>query len=136
MVSPFPEGILIKNKGESLARSHWHILRDETSVTVTRRLPARFDVFVETRMPLGRKLRIAHQVRQDMWRALQDLRGFAPLVQVTQIEDVLIVKAGGQFAGKFPRQYVLDKLAVLLADPEKRARWVRFSKNREAVSNG
>lgn len=119
-----------------MARNNWHILTDDDSVTVTRRLPARFDVSVETEMPLGNKLRIAQQVRQDMWRALQDLRGFAPLVQVSQVGEMLVVKAGGQFSGKFPRQHIQDKLTVLLDDPKKRARWARFAKIREANENG
>lgn len=119
-----------------MAKRNWHIQRDETSVTVSRRLPAHFDVFAETHLPAGHKLRIAQQVRQDMWRALQTLRGFAPVVQVTQQDDGLVVKAGGQFASAFPKQHVQEQIAQVLADPSKRARWSRFAQARKDLAHG
>ena len=62
----------------------WHITRAEGTLTLSRRLPARFDLGVGTVLPqVARPERLAHQVRQDLWRALRDLRGFAPCVRIT-----------------------------------------------------
>ena len=48
----------------------WYITNDEGQVTVSRQLPARFDVSANTQLAGGSAVRIAMQVRQDMWRAL------------------------------------------------------------------
>lgn len=111
-----------------MRRSNWHIQSDETSLTLSRRAPARFDVFAETLLPVGRKLRLAHQVRQDLWRALQDMRGFTPVIEVREVAGGLAVKAGGQFSGVFPKATTEARIADVLADPAKRARWMRFAR--------
>ncbi len=118
-----------------MSRPNWHIQSDETSLTLSRRAPARFDVFSETRLPAGRKLRLAHQVRQDLWRALQDLRGFTPVIEVRDTEDGLTVKAGGQFCGVFPKASTEARIADVLADPKKRDRWNRFARFKQDRKN-
>lgn len=105
----------------------WHILRDGDVLTLARRLPVRFDVSASTRLPVGSRGRVAQQVRQDMWRALQDLRGFAPIVQVTRTDEGLEVTAGGQVAGRFPRAHAQAQIAAVLNDPENRTRWIRWA---------
>ena len=64
---------------------------------MARRLPARFDLCVETTLPLMSRRKLALQIRQDMWRVLQNLRGFLPAVSVTRLGDGVQVRAGGQF---------------------------------------
>lgn len=109
-----------------MARNGWHILREDGALTLARRLPVRFDLAVETRLPPARKLRIAQQVRQDMWRALRGLRGFAPAVTVREDGSGLRVIAGGQVDGPWPDDTEL-RIAELLASPRNRARWVRWA---------
>lgn len=54
----------------------WHITRGVGELTLSRQLPARFDVVASTTLPEGDPLRLAHQIRQDMWRMLKRVRGF------------------------------------------------------------
>lgn len=108
-------------------RSRWHILREGDVLTLARRLPVRFDVSASTRLPMGSRRKVAQQVRQDVWRALQNLRGFAPVVQVTRTDGGLDVTAGGQVAGRFLRAHAEAQIAAVLQDPENRARWMRWA---------
>ena len=106
----------------------WHVAREGEAVTLARRRPARFDLKVETLLPpVGRLDRLAHQVRQDVWRALRDLRGFAPVVRVTPCEGGVTVEAGGEVAGAVPRQAVEARIADVLEDRANRARWVNWA---------
>lgn len=101
----------------------WHILVEGASLTVARRVPVRWDLVARTRLPDGNRLAVAQQIRQDLWRALRDLRGFSPLVQVTRDEAGLEVRAGGQVDGRVPKTAaaVIDRL---LAMPDLRRRWM------------
>ncbi|MDC0738596.1 hypothetical protein N6L24_09910 [Cognatishimia sp. SS12] len=117
-----------------MPRTTWHITKDAESLTLSRRLPARFDVWGETELPRGNRLRIAHQIRQDLWRALQDLRGFAPVVQLTAQGAYLRVRAGGQIDGRFSRASVEAQIAAVLEDGSNRARWSRFAAPKPAVT--
>ena len=98
-------------------------MKDEGQVTVSRQLPARFDVSASTQLPGGSAVRIAMQVRQDMWRALQDLRGFSPVVQVTPIKGELNIKAGGRVLGNVTSSLEV-KIQSVLENPKNRARWL------------
>lgn len=99
------------------------MLRQGPCLTVTRRLPLRWDVCAQTRLPDGRRGRLAHQIRQDLWRALQRLRGFAPAVSVERSEGGLLITAGGAVAGAIPPG-TQSRITQLLADPALRARWI------------
>ncbi|MEO3415618.1 hypothetical protein AAFO92_13255 [Roseovarius sp. CAU 1744] len=110
-----------------MPRNRWHILRDGDVLTLARRLPVRFDLAVSTTLQGGSRLRIARQVRQDVWRALSNLRGFAPAVRVTRIASGLEVTAGGQVAGRFPREQAEARIDAVLNDPANRARWIRWA---------
>lgn len=117
-----------------MAKNSWHILRDDATVTVARSLPVRFDVMAETTLPAGDPLRVAQQIRQDMWRGLQKLRGFSPVVRVTQRQETLHIAAGGACTGTFPKSRAKDQIESLLSDPKKRSRWVTFAnKSRGAI---
>jgi len=109
-----------------LPRSPWHITRTDDALTLSRRLPARFDLAVETTLPGGDPVRLAHQIRQDMWRALQSLRGFAPAVEISAAGEGLRVRAGGQVAGQVPGN-AAGRIAEVLDSPANRARWLRHA---------
>ncbi|WP_299848530.1 hypothetical protein [uncultured Roseovarius sp.] len=111
-----------------MSRDRWHILRDETALTLARRVPVRFDLSATTQLPEGSRLKVAQQVRQDIWRALRNLRGFAPVVRVERVISGLEVTAGGQVAGVFPRAEAEARIAGVLNDPRNRARWTRWSR--------
>ncbi|RPE72050.1 hypothetical protein EDD53_1189 [Pacificibacter maritimus] len=109
-------------------KQRWHMLRDAGQVTLSRRLPVRFDFAAKTTIKKGatlRKGRIASNVRQDMWRALQHLRGFAPVVQVQVVGEDLEITAGGAVDGQFPQQQTESLVADVLDCADRRARWVR-----------
>lgn len=108
-------------------RNRWHILREDGALTMARRVPVRFDLSASTYLPGGDKLRLARQVRQDMWRALRDLRGFAPAVRVEDCAQGLRVTAGGQVEGRLPRRQAEARIAALLACETMRARWIRWA---------
>ena len=108
-----------------MARDRWHVIEEaDGALTLARRMPVRFDLAAETVLParVGRR-RLAHLVRQDMWRALRHLRGFAPVVRVARVTGGLHVRAGGAVAGRLARADAEARLAALLADPARRARW-------------
>lgn len=116
-----------------MARKDWHMTVDGDALIVARRLPVRFDFAVTSVISGGaglRRGRVARQVRQDMWRALQSLRGFQPAVSVRAVGDDLEVTAGGGVAGGFPKAHCEATVADLLSDPVRRARWVRYAGER------
>ncbi len=111
-----------------LDRRGWFVRWDETSFALTRRLPVRWDVAAVTRLPdLGRR-RLAHAVRQDLWRAFQRVRGFAPVVEVTRDAHGVRLCAGGAVLGRVPGG-MAAKLSDFLADPRFRAAWTRAARH-------
>ncbi|MGX0878164.1 hypothetical protein ACSSV4_002861 [Roseovarius sp. MBR-154] len=107
-----------------MARDRWQLIREEDgAVTLARRVPVRFDLAVEGRLPDAARTRVAHRLRQDMWRVLQDLRGFAPVVRIWREGDGLRVRAGGAVTGRFARAAAEARIAALLEDPVRVARW-------------
>ncbi|MBO9473607.1 hypothetical protein J7413_08660 [Shimia sp. R10_1] len=117
-----------------MSRRRWHILREGDRVTVARRLPVRWDVAAETTLPDACRVRVAQQVRQDMWRALQDLRGFAPVVQVTRVDGGLHVVAGGEVAGAVARQKLEADISQVLNCPKRRVRWIRHAQPKKVLA--
>lgn len=117
-----------------VSRSRWHILREGNALIMTRRLPVRWDVEAETTLPDGGLLRTAQQVRQDMWRALQDLRGFAPIVEVRRSGGQLHLRAGGAVDGKLAQAHVETVISELLSCSDRRARWCRHAQHRKVVA--
>lgn len=108
-----------------MARDGWHILREPGAVTLARRLPARFDLSAETAFPATNPAVLVHEVRKDLWRALRRVRGFSPVVRVADREGGrLTVRAGGAISGQMPPLQATEaRIAALLADPARRARW-------------
>ncbi|MFT6649163.1 hypothetical protein [Pseudophaeobacter arcticus] len=108
-------------------RGKWHIFRDEGALTVARQTPPRFDVAVTIMLPLADPLRLAQQIRQDMWRAVQAVRGFSPVVKVEACGEGLLVTAGGRVAGRVPGN-LASEIKAVLEDEAKRSRWLRHAK--------
>ncbi len=96
--------------------------RSADRLVLSRRAQARFDVAATASFPSARRGRLAHQIRQDLWRRLRDLRGFAPVVEVTG-RGPLTVRAGGSVAGRVPPGTEAT-IADMLTDPALRARWM------------
>jgi len=113
-----------------MARDGWEILREEGALTVTRRLPVRWDVAAEAVLPMADGALIAQQVRQDLWRLLRRQRGFAPAVRVARGERGLALRAGGRVEAAHDRGRLEARIGALLADPAHRARWVAAARRR------
>ncbi|MDF0600582.1 hypothetical protein P1J78_07565 [Psychromarinibacter sp. C21-152] len=95
---------------------------------LTRRLPPRFDVVAETGFPCVPRRRLAHQVRQDVWRALRHVRGFSPVVEVAADGSALRLRAGGRIDGAAAdRAGLRARIHELLHEPARRARWQRHA---------
>lgn len=116
-------------------RGKWHIFREEGSLTVARQVPPRFDVAVSVVLPPAEPLRLAQQIRQDMWRAVQAVRGFSPVVKVEAQGDSLLVTAGGRVAGRVPGN-LASEIKAVLEDEAKRSRWLRHARrDRKRLKN-
>lgn len=113
-------------------RARWHILREAGGLTLARHLPPRFDFAVTTTLGPGDALRLAHQIRQDLWRALQAVRGFSPVVRLAPVAQGWAVIAGGRVAQPLPAQLV-QVAQNTLENPSNRARWARHSMRRRMV---
>ena len=116
-----------------MSRTSWHVTYDGQAVTVSRRARPVFDVAGETMLPDACRVRIAHQVRQDLWRALQNVRGFAPAVQIERHDTGLHVTAGGQLACSAPVDQLRARIQHVLDDPQNRLRWVTYGRKKKAV---
>lgn len=125
----------------SAGRGMWHLRRDGAVLVLSRRLPVRFDLSAATVLQAGAypvsRERLAHQIRQDVWRALQGLRGFSPVVQITRdmAAGALRVVAGGALLdqqGSAARGRAEALIAEMLEDPAHRARWMRHAVSRHA----
>ena len=110
-----------------MRRNGWHIIEEAGALTLARRVPVRFDLAVRRVLPMVNRLRLAQQVRQDMWRALQKVKGFAPAVKVEAQGGALAVTAGGQVDGPVARARAEARIAQVLDNPRNRARWVRWA---------
>ncbi len=103
--------------------ARWHTLREGDSLTLARHLPPRLELAVQTTLPACNPVRLAHQIRQDLWRALQSLRGFSPVVRLDPVQDGWAVTAGGR-APQPIADAMFDRARAVLDDPANRARWV------------
>lgn len=99
----------------------WYHGQVGDAIVVSRLWPARFDIVAETVLNVRNPIRLAHQIRQDVWRALRHLRGFAPAVQIAA--DGAVV-AGGQL-GFAPSLADVGCLENVLGNPQNRLRWIR-----------
>ncbi len=107
-------------------RKGWHIAEADGVWTLSRHAEARFDLRAETWLPICHPVRLMHQIRQDIWRALQRLRGFAPAVRLATNGGVWMVQAGGQVKGRMTEAH-RSTLETVLWDEQNRTRWVRYA---------
>ncbi len=95
----------------------------------------RLDVSAETELSSAGPVsltRIAHQIRQDIWRALRRQRGFSPIVRVALQPDSLKVTAGGMLTIPNAAKAHLEKtIEEVLQKPANRLRWCRFARLKE-----
>lgn len=110
----------------------WHIQKEQGQVTLSRQLPARFDVSAVTVLPNAHPVRLASQIRQDLWRTLQNVRGFSPVIQITKVDMGLEVKAGGRILSAVSPK-LAERITQVLEDPDNRTRWVRCAAHKERV---
>ena len=92
-----------------------------------KRFPVQFDLLAETIFPLCRSQKLALQIRQDMWRLLQNVRGFLPAVEVTGRETGMYVRAGGQLTCSVHVRSAQVKLQNMLENPAYRQRWINYA---------
>lgn len=107
-------------------RNGWYLGREAGRLVHARQWPPRFDVEAVAAFPAVRRGRLARAVRQDLWRRLRGLRGFAPVVEVVRAGDGLRLRAGGALRGP-ARPGLEAEIAALLADPAARARWQGYA---------
>jgi hypothetical protein len=112
-----------------VTRRGWIEMEDGPTLTVARDAPVIWDVEAGAALPEMGRRRLAHAVRQDLWRTLRDLRGFRPAVAVTRGPKGLCVRAGGAVAGRVPAG-TRERIGGLLEDPVRRAAWLRFAGHR------
>ena len=99
-----------------------------------KRFPVQFDLLAETIFPLCRSQKLALQIRQDMWRLLQNVRGLLPAVEVTGRETGMYVRAGGQLTCSVQVCSAQVKLQNMLENPAYRQRWINYAVLKRGVS--
>ena len=112
---------------KTIKRGNWFEIYDGPCFTVARRLPARFDISREVLMPLMSAPRLAHQIRQDMWRKLQSIRGFLPVVEITHRGAHLHIRAGGELTCPAPFERSGDRIFDVLSNRDNHWRWAGFA---------
>ncbi|MBV0913932.1 hypothetical protein [Anianabacter salinae] len=116
-----------------MARHGWHIHDEGGVLTLSRSLAPRLDVVAASVFPPVSAYLLAQQVRQDLWRRLRAVRGFAPVVRVSRTSTALTVEAGGGIASRsFPKGRIEQDIADLLASAPHRARWIAHARRHDA----
>ena len=102
-------------------------------------LADRWDIAVSRDLPSTSAIsrsRYAAQVRQDIWRALQDIRGFVPRVLVqTGPESIQITGGGTQVTGR-TTPGMAARIAHILDNPDNRRRWANHARARANTVRG
>ncbi|MEO9518067.1 MAG: hypothetical protein ABJH45_12990 [Paracoccaceae bacterium] len=108
-----------------MTKGVWHISTDDGSWTLSRLRSQRLDFSAQTWLPRVHPVRLMHQVRQDVWRRLQNVRGFAPMIQLSPYANGWCVIAGGQVSAIAPS--LTASVEEVLANKSNRARWIRHA---------
>lgn len=114
-----------------LRRNGWYEASGPEGYVLSRHWPPRFDISARTHLPKADRRRLALQVRQDLWRALKDLRGFSPVVQLRTYDHGLDLVAGGRLMAAAPAG-TQARVSTLLDDPAYRERWMAWAKGRSS----
>jgi len=112
---------------KTIKRGNWFEIYDGPCFTLARRLPARFDISREISMPLMSAPRLARQIRQDIWRKLQSIRGFLPVVEITDRGAHLHIRAGGEFTCPAPFERSGERIFDVLSNRDNQRRWAAFA---------
>jgi hypothetical protein len=78
-------------------------------------------------MPLMSAPRLAHQIRQDIWRKLQSIRGFLPVVEITHRGAHLHIRAGGELTCPAPFERSGERIFDVLSNRDNQRRWAGFA---------
>ena len=112
---------------KTIKRGNWFEIYDGPCFTLARRLPARFDISREISMPLMSAPRLARQIRQDIWRKLQSIRGFLPVVEITDRGAHLHIRAGGELPCPAPFERSGEWIFDVLSNRDNQRRWAAFA---------
>jgi hypothetical protein len=112
---------------KTIKRGNWFEIYDGPCFTLARRLPARFDISREISMPLMSAPRLARQIRQDIWRKLQSIRGFLPVVEITDSGAHLHIRAGGELTCPAPFERSGERIFDVLSNRDNQRRWAAFA---------
>ena len=113
---------------KTIKRGNWFEIYDGPCFTLARRLPARFDINREISMPLMSAPRLARQIRQDIWRKLQSIRGFLPVVEITHRGAYLYIRgAGGELTCPAPFERCGERIFDVLSNRDNRRRWAAYA---------
>ena len=112
---------------KTIKRGNWFEIYDGPCFTLARRLPARFDISREISMPLMSAPRLARQIRQDIWRKLQSIRGFLPVVEITYRGAHLHIRAGGELTCPAPFERSGERIFDVLSNRNNQRRWAGFA---------
>ena len=112
---------------KTIKRGNWFEIYDGPCFTLARRLPARFDISREISMPLMSSPRLARQIRQDIWRKLQSIRGFLPVVEITDRGAHLHIRAGGELTCPAPFERSGERIFDVLSNRDNQRRWAAFA---------
>lgn len=110
-------------------RNGWYESAAAERYVLARHWPPRFDICAETRLPIANRRRIALQVRQDLWGELKHLRGFSPVIEVSQCDQGLSLVAGGRLNAAAPST-LGSRISALLDNPANRERWLSWARER------
>ena len=109
----------------------WFEIYNGPCFTLARRLQARFDICSEVLIPLMSAPRLAHQIRQDIWRKLQSIRGFLPVAEITHRGANLQVRAGGGLTCPAPFERSCERIFDGLSNRDNQRRWAGFAAARQ-----
>lgn len=112
---------------KTIKRGNWFEIYDGPCFTLARRLPARFEISREISMPLMSAPRLARQIRQDIWRKLQSIRGFLPVVEITDRGAHLHIRAGGELTCPAPFERSGERIFDVLSNRDNQRRWAAFA---------
>jgi len=112
---------------KTIKRGNWFEIYDGPCFTLARRLPARFDISREISMPLMSAPRLERQIRQDIWRKLQSIRGFLPVVEITDRGAHLHIRAGGELTCPAPFERSGERIFDVLSNRDNQRRWAAFA---------
>ncbi|MEM7179160.1 MAG: hypothetical protein AAF503_15805 [Pseudomonadota bacterium] len=88
-----------------------------------------WDLAAEATLPFGApsarmRRRLAHQVRQDLWRALRRVRGFVPVVRVADAGGTAMLRAGGRVPGGRVAERDRHRVADVITNADNQRRWL------------